>query len=157
MIRGVQRLGYLGSIWSCSAHCWWPCATSTHGGYDRLVLLLFFYCCSTNVGSAQLGFKWSQSYGDITMPQPRPGKNGHLPNSTLFPLQCTTFDHYGPYELWSKVVHYIGNRVPFWSKVVHYIGNRVPFWSKVVHYIWNRVPFGTGPCILEESHNCFHE
>jgi hypothetical protein len=36
-----------------------------------------------------------------------------------------------------------------WSKVVHYIGNRVPesigFWSKVVHYIGNRVPFGTKP------------
>ena len=51
--------------------------------------------------------------------------------------------------LWSKVVHYIGNKVPrpivLWSKVVHYIGNRVPrpigLWSKVVHYVGNKVSF----------------
>jgi hypothetical protein len=33
-----------------------------------------------------------------------------IPNGTLFPIKCTTFDQ----SLWAKVVHYIGNMVPFW-------------------------------------------
>ena len=38
-----------------------------------------------------------------------------ISNGTLFPIECTTFwpEPYEPYWLWSKVVHSIGNRVPF--------------------------------------------
>jgi hypothetical protein len=35
-------------------------------------------------------------------------------NGILFPTQHTTFDR-GPLGFWSKVVHCVGNRVPFWD------------------------------------------
>ena len=50
----------------------------------------------------------------------------------------------GSYGPWSKVVHYVGNRVP----VVYYVGNRVPvvYYERnmvpVVYYVGNRGPFG---------------
>ena len=47
-----------------------------------------------------------------------------IPNGTLFPVKCTTYspifwpEPYGPIWLWSKIVHYIRNRVPFGMQIV---------------------------------------
>ena len=63
-------------------------------------------------------FNWDAlSYEEKTQTDTQKLSRESVPNGTLFPMQCTSFGPQ-PYRPWSKVVHYIGNRVPFGIQAV---------------------------------------
>ena len=93
-----------------------------HTVHQRFINVVLMHGANTSQTSLQTLnqtitlYRWwamsSQPHGPIAVVITRLGMTA--PNGTLFPIQYTTV------RLWSKEVHYIGNRVPFGT---------IPWWS----------------------------